>query len=135
MAEDQVFYVGQKAFLEKDGNVLVLHDYLGLDFPGGKIQDGELDLIKSLKREVKEETGLEIEIGNVFTTWINKFPDGHKYAGKKVFLVGLKCKYKSGEVNLSDEHDKFEWVSKENYKKLDDGSLYYKALEDYFLGA
>jgi hypothetical protein len=33
--EDEVFYVGQKAFIEKDGEVLVIFDPKeGLDYPG-----------------------------------------------------------------------------------------------------
>jgi hypothetical protein len=44
MAEDQLLYVGQKAFVEKAGKVLVVMDPdLGLDFPDGKIQEGETD--------------------------------------------------------------------------------------------
>ena len=40
--KDALFCVGQKAFIEKDGKVLVLNDpEEGLDFPGGKIQVGE----------------------------------------------------------------------------------------------
>lgn len=133
MAEDQLLYVGQKAFIEKDGKVLVLMDPdLGLDFPGGKIQEGETDFAESLKREVREETKLEIEKGDAFTTWYNVFGAKHRNAGKKVYLVGFKCKYLSGEITLSDEHSEYRWIDKSDYKKLDDGSLYFKALEKYF---
>ena len=59
MKDDALFCVDQKAFIEKDGKVLVLHDPIeGLDFPGGKIQEGEAkdgnasSLIRALKREV-----------------------------------------------------------------------------------
>ncbi len=42
MEKDTLFCVGQKAFIEKDGKVLVLFDPIeGLDFPGGKIKEGE----------------------------------------------------------------------------------------------
>lgn len=77
MNDDRLFYVGQKAFIEKDGKILVLNDPAeGLDFPGGKIQVGEINFTEALKREVGEETNLEIEVGNPFTTWYNKFPEG-----------------------------------------------------------
>ena len=50
MAEDLLVWVGQKAFIRKDGEVLVLQsDNIRLDFPGGKIQQGETDFIASLK--------------------------------------------------------------------------------------
>ncbi len=51
MENEAIFYVGQKALIEKDSKVLILSDPLfGVDFPGGKIQEGEEDLILSLKR-------------------------------------------------------------------------------------
>lgn len=133
MKEDQEFYVGQKAFIEKDGGILVLNNPSeGLDFPGGKVQIGETDFVEALKREVREETSLEIEVGIPFVTWYNEFPMHHRNVGKKVFLVGYRCKYVSGEIILSHEHDKFEWVNKDNYKTVGDGSEFFCALERYF---
>ena len=133
MAKDKLFCVGQKAFIEKDGKVLVLHDPTeGLDFPGGKIQEGETDFMEALRREVREETGLEIKIGQPFVVWYNEFFPPHRNAGKKVYLVGFKAQYASGEIKLSSDHDEYEWVDTNNYKKLDDESEYFKALEKYF---
>jgi 8-oxo-dGTP pyrophosphatase MutT (NUDIX family) len=140
MKKDALFCVGQKAFIEKDGKILILNDPIGgLDFPGGKIQEGEAkmdnstSLINALRREVKEETSLEIEVFNPFTVWYYEFTiKNHRNYGKVVYLVGFKCKYVSGEIKLSNEHDKFNWVDKDTYKKFDDGSDYFKALEKYF---
>ena|SRR3990167_157122 len=134
MAEDKLFFVGQKAFIHKDGQVLVMKEDSGLDFPGGKIQDGEPSFEESLKREVKEETGLEISIGEPFTVWYRVGTKGI-HEGKTIFLVGYKCEYLGGEVVISDEHLDFEWIDKENYKKLEDQGLYFKALGKYFEGA
>ncbi len=128
-----MFYVGLKAFVRRGDELLVLGDPIeGLDFPGGRIQIGELDIIESLKREVREETGIEVEVKNPFTTWINVFPPEHKLHGKKVFLVGYECEYISGEVTLSDEHDKFSWVTKDNFHEANDGTEWFEILEKYF---
>lgn len=139
MNEDALFYVCQKAFIEKDNTVLVLNDPVeGLDFPGGKIQQGEAkngdasSLITSLKREVKEETGLEISVLNPFAVWYYEFPSNHRNAGKAVYIVGFKCKYLGGEITLSQEHDRFRWVDKNNYYEVDDGSEFFGALGKYF---
>ena len=135
MDKDKIFYVGQKAFIDKGGKILVLIDPVyGLDFPGGKIQEGENNLIESLKREVREETNLEIEVENPFFVWHFTFPfhPEHRNSGKTVYLVGFRCRYISGDFIISDEHEKFMWVDKSNYKELNDGSDYFKALEKYF---
>jgi len=129
--EEAIFNVGQKAFIKKDDKVLVLWNAHGLDFPGGRIKENEIadkvgeSLVESLKREVAEEVALEIEVGEPFATWFYK-------TKKAVFLVGYECKYVSGQVKLSDEHYKYEWVDKSNYKTVNDNSDYFKALEKYF---
>ncbi len=140
MKKDALFCVGQKAFIEKNGKVLVLNDPLaGLDFPGGKIQEGEAkesdadSLIDALKREVREETGLEIEVFEPFYVWYRNFRmKNHRNYGKEVYLVAFRCKYVSGEIKLSEEHDKFRWVDKNSYREVDDGSEYFKVLRKFF---
>src|SRR3989344_4943821 len=139
MAEDALFCVGQKAFIEKDGKVLIIWDPVeGIDFPGGKIKEGEARerdvsrLADALKREVKEETDLEIKILNPFFVWYHEFPKNHRNYPKKVYVVGFMCKYISADLKLSEEHDAFEWVDKQNYQKWDDGSDYFLALKNYF---
>jgi 8-oxo-dGTP diphosphatase len=133
MEEDALFYVGQKAFIRKGDDILVLSDPIeGLDYPGGKIQEQETDLVSSLQREVREETSLEIQVGRPFATWTNVFPSQHRLAGQKVFSVGYMCEYVSGEITLSDEHDKFRWVNKDNFNQVDDGTSYFDTLQTYF---
>lgn len=140
MADDQQFYIGQKVILEKDGKVLLLNDpVFGSDLPGGKIRVGETDFIRSLKREVFEETGLEISVGNPFHTDYFLMPHSElqrhqKIEGKLTFLVFFTAKYISGEIKLSDEHDDYVWVDKNNYQDLikDKLSLTKKALNTYF---
>ncbi|MGC9599268.1 MAG: NUDIX domain-containing protein [Minisyncoccia bacterium] len=133
MKEDQLFFVGQKAFIEKDGKLLVIFNERDkIDFPGGKIQEGEKDLRASLVREVLEETGLSIIIYDPFVVWSFALPDNHRHAGKLVFLVGYRCSIRGGELKLSDEHLRYEWVGKVEISKLDDGSGHFRALQKYF---
>lgn len=136
MSDDLVCFIGQKAFIEKDEKLLILHDpqTAGWDMPGGKILEGETDLPASLRREVREETSLEIEVGHPFFTWFYTIPidSGHRSAGKKIFNVGYKCRYLSGKIKLSKEHGSYEWVDKQN--AIDYSSLAFAdALKAYFV--
>lgn len=136
MAEDQLFYVGQKAFIDKDGKILVLNDpYIGLDLPGGKIQETENDYDESLRREIREETGLEIKLGPPVGRIVFNLRSSHKNAGKKVYLVVFRCKYIGGDVTLSNDHIEYKWVGKNNFQTVKDDSPVFELLEQYFQGA
>src|SRR5688572_4221997 len=123
----QLFQVGQKAVIDRNGEVLVMFFPNGwLDLPGGRIDEGETDLIAALKREVTEETSLEIEVGEPFATGLAR--------GNRVYLVFYRCRYVSGEVVLSHEHSDFRWVDRTNYHEVDDGTvpLAIEVLRRYF---
>ncbi len=138
--EEALFYVGQKALIEKDGKVLIVFDPIfGLDFPGGKIQEDEIqkpgDLELSLKREVREETGFEIEVKNPFAVWFFEISKKtHPLYGKKVYIILFRTKYISGDLKLSEEHNKFEWADQNNFQKFDKGNDGFIALQKYFSG-
>lgn len=134
---DTLVFVGQKAFIKRKDEVLVLRDPLyavdgqvGLDFPGGKYRWGN-DIFDELMREVNEETSLAIRIGKPFTTWTAQYRDGEEHQ-RRVYLVGYLCEYVSGDVRLSDEHDKYEWVDRKSYERWYEDTGYFKALEEYF---
>lgn len=135
MKNDLLLFVGQKVIIDKNGEVLTLNDPTqGDDFPGGKIQEGETDPNESLKREIKEETGLEIEVGDPFMTRYFEFPfiKGHRNSGKKIFVVIYRCKYLSGEVKISNEHISYRWVNKNNYLKIVKRPWVLNPLKKYF---
>jgi len=63
--------VGALCFLERDGRVLLLqqHHRDGWTLPGGLINRGE-DAGRAVVREVREETGLDVEVGLPFATLV-----------------------------------------------------------------
>lgn len=115
MADNQLFFVGQKAFIEKGDTLLLIIDPVyGLDLPGGRIQVDERNLHDALQRELKEETQLTVEIGKPMVTWT-----WHVASEDRVgFLVGYQCKYRSGEVVLSDEHSEYHWVTENDVESF-----------------
>lgn len=67
MMDEYLYIPVTAAVIEKDGKVLVAKRkkaYMGYlwEFPGGKQEDGET-LEECLKREIKEELGIDIEVG------------------------------------------------------------------------
>lgn len=59
--EEVQLRVGAYGILAKDNKVLVIQAHLSLwEFPGGSPEEGE-SLLNALKREFKEETGIELE--------------------------------------------------------------------------
>ncbi|MBQ8407546.1 MAG: NUDIX domain-containing protein [Clostridia bacterium] len=78
----------------------------GWVFPGGQVEVGE-NLIDAVKREVMEETGVDIEVGELFCISSNtgKYPgyNGVKEITTKV-MVDFICKAKSGTPRPSEEN-------------------------------
>jgi len=134
MKNNQTFFVGQKAFIQNgDELLLLINPRYKLDLPGGRIQEGETDLKKSFEREIEEETGLTIEIGKPFHTWIWELD----MKRGPVFLVAHSCNYVSGEFRISKEHSDFMWVNKNTYKPVvkkykEENPEICEAIEKYF---
>lgn len=77
-------------------------------FPGGHIELKE-SVENSLKREIKEETNLEIkDISPINTEVI-----------KDTYTIIFSATYLSGEIQLSDEHKNYRWVDLEEMKNID----------------
>ncbi len=81
------------------------------EFPGGKLEKGESPE-EGLKREISEELGIEVKVGDVFEVVY------HKYEDKTILLLCYICKYLSGQVRAIECND-FEWVSLNNITKYD----------------
>lgn len=120
--EIQKFDVGLKAFIERDGKVLVMRESIGglWEVPGGRIDVGEekLGLHEILQREILEELGpsLTVSIGQPFTSWIRVWtPPKSGY----VYLTGFRCPYIKGEIQISDEHSEMRWISPADIDTLD----------------
>ena len=92
------------------------------ELPGGKIEKGEF-FDEALIREVKEETGLDVKVGDFCEAVQDDYP--HK---RTVQLI-MYSKDIIGEVKISDEHDDWMWASADEIKSLDITSSLEKIIE------
>ncbi len=104
---------GAVIFRKEEGKIyyLLLHYEMGhWGFPKGHIEKGE-SLEQTVRREVKEETGIEdIEILNGFKEWIKYF---YKLKDKNIFKIVtyLLAETKQRKVKISYEHKGYAWLS------------------------
>ena len=96
------------AVIEKNGRVLLTRRGPGLDsagrweFPGGKIEPGE-SAAEALRREIEEELGLRIRVGE-FLCAVRRKP-----GGPTIELLAYWAELVGGELRLTD-HDAARWV-------------------------
>lgn len=105
------------AVIENNGRFLIAqrpeNSHMGMkwEFPGGKMEKGE-DAAACLRREIREELDLEIEVGEKIMVVEHQYPD------RKVILHCHWCQFVQGEAKARGCHT-FKWVSVGEFKQFD----------------
>lgn len=104
-----IIYVGDKILVTQRSDKMKMP--LKWEFPGGKLEHDENE-VECIKREIKEELNIEIQI-------IQKLSNNvHDYSDLRINLIPFVVKYTSGEIILA-EHSAFQLIEVHNLHVLD----------------
>ncbi len=105
------------AILAKDGKVLIAKRKPDdkqpgkWEFPGGKIEAGE-SARECLKREMREEFGIDVRVGRLLGQSI------YHYSHGSIRLLAYQAEWQAGELALRD-HSEYVWVSYDRLNEFD----------------
>ena len=100
------------AYIFRDDRVLLVkrcNPPLTFAPPGGRLVVDE-EPISGLRREVREETGLEIALLGLAHVWFGSM-DGKK---PELLCINFTAECEGDDVRLSEEHSDFVWASRED---------------------
>ncbi len=107
-----------KAFIINGGKLLLVkraandtHKPGVWEIPGGRLEEGE-DPFEGVKRDTKEETGIEIE--PLYCLNVQHFT---RQDGQTITMMIFLCRTMSREVRLSEEHSEYRWTEMRDVKK------------------
>lgn len=116
MEETPRLFVATKGFICHNGNVLIIREsqqyvdgvHAGLfDVVGGRMTPGER-FDNSLRREAKEETGLDVRVGAPF--FVGEWRPRVKGELWQVVGIFFECLADTDQVALSSDHSDYKWI-------------------------
>lgn len=88
-----------------DGKILLVNSpWRGWEYPGGLVEPGE-SFETALRREIREESGVEVEI--------LRFVGICKNLEKDIVNIDFVCRYVSGDLTPSEESTEVIWATPE----------------------
>ena len=127
------FFITVKGIIRrKDGKILIVRRSLSDDhLPGvwetvGGGMDEEHDPQVALAREIGEETGLDVQVGEPFYVFTFRKQTGE-------FKVGISflCDTENDTVVLSEEHDEYRWIEPSAFGEYESIPSLYQEIARY----
>ncbi len=115
-------FVATKAFIRHGDKILILRESAKYsdgsnagryDVPGGRVIPGQR-FDESMRREIKEETGLDVDIGAPF--FANEWRPVVRGEQWQVIGTFFVCESKTNKIILSEDHDDYLWIDPAGYK-------------------
>lgn len=128
--------VSASGIVVKDDKILMIkHKKRGWSFPGGVSDSGEA-ILDCLKREINEESGINVKPGKLFGVYqrLKTKPGYGPLEGVElppVIVLVFVCEYVDGKESISDESDDVSWFTIEEAKQLITDSFAKLCLNDY----
>ena len=114
--------VGVGAVVVRDDRAVVIrrrHDpHKGQwSLPGGRLELGE-SLVEAVRRELQEETGLDVQVGPVLEVfeWIERATDGIRH---HFVIVDYLCTCRGGTLCAGDDAADAAWVREDDLERYD----------------
>ena len=104
-----------QVLLIRRGNQPLYGDW---SLPGGRVKEGE-DLKKALRREVREECSIDIEVGDLITDFEYIEMDGRDRVKYHYVVFDFKAQYVRGKLVRASDALEVRWVPLEQLKEFD----------------
>jgi ADP-ribose pyrophosphatase YjhB (NUDIX family) len=109
--------------VDEDGRVLLVRrahaPYAGYwDLPGGFLEEGEHPL-DALRRELREETGLEVEPDRFVGVWIDWYTDGAHDGASATLNLYWTARVVAGSPQAADDVTELRWFAPDELPPAD----------------
>jgi len=99
--------------------------------PGGMVELGE-KLRQAAEREAREETGLDVEAGEVLEVFDSIIPDASGKTQYHYVLVDFLCRVKAGELRAAGDASEARWVKRDELPEFKISEMVTRAIGKAF---